>query len=152
MQAISNTGISKADEVGSKPSLAGIIKLISDERTLLIFRTVCLASGETGEELRAQLNLTKKQYYSRISGLTKVGLVNRRKGRHFVTTFGRLCYNAQRVLESAVRNHWRLKAVDSLLEGQNLQDMPRGEGERMVTAMVTNQELRDIILSDRVNC
>ncbi len=53
--------------------LGEVIKLISDDKSLLIFKTVFLASGDTGENLRTQFKLTKKQYYSRMSRLTKAG-------------------------------------------------------------------------------
>ena len=55
--------------------LGEVIKLISDHKSLLIFKTIFLASGDSGdsgENLRTQLKLTKKQYYSRISRLTKM--------------------------------------------------------------------------------
>ncbi|MGB6672876.1 MAG: hypothetical protein WBE34_10610 [Candidatus Nitrosopolaris sp.] len=67
--------------------LGEVTKLISDNKSLLIFKTIFLASGDTGENLRTQFKLTKKQYYSRMSSLTKAGLVNRQKGIYFVTAF-----------------------------------------------------------------
>jgi len=90
-------------------SLAEVMNLISDDKSLLIFKTIFLASGDSSEILRAQLKLTRKQYYSRISRLTKAGLVKRQKGRYFVTAFGKVIYDAQRLLGSAVKNHWKLK-------------------------------------------
>jgi hypothetical protein len=43
-------------------SLAEVINLISDVKSLLIFKT-----GDSSEILRAQLKLTRNQYYSRVS-------------------------------------------------------------------------------------
>ncbi len=126
--------------------LREVIKLISDNKSLLIFKTIFLASGESGENLRTQLKLTKKQYYSRISRLTKAGLVNRQKGRYFVTAFGRVVYDAQRLLGSAVNNYWKLKAIDSL--GVAYDDkVPREERMKIIDLMIGNPQIKEILLS-----
>jgi hypothetical protein len=129
--------------------LGEVIKLISDHKSLLIFKTIFLASGDSGdsgENLRTQLKLTKKQYYSRISRLTKAGLVNRQKRRYFVTAFGRVIYDAQRLLESAVNNYWKLKAIDSLGVA-NDDKVPREERKKIIDLMIGNPQIKEILLS-----
>jgi len=127
-------------------SLGNLMKLISDNKSLLIFKTIFLASGDSGENLRTQLNLTKKQYYSRISRLTKAGLVKRQKGRYFVTAFGRVIYDAQRLLGSAVKNYWKLKAIDSL-GAANDDKMPTEERTKIIDLMIGNPQIKEILLS-----
>jgi len=127
-------------------SLGNLMKLISDNKSLLIFKTIFLASGDSGENLRTQLNLTKKQYYSRISRLTKAGLVKRQKGRYFVTAFGRVIYDAQRLLGSAVKNYWKLKAIDSLGVA-NDDKMPTEERTKIIDLMIGNPQIKEILLS-----
>jgi hypothetical protein len=126
--------------------LGKVIKLISDNKSLLIFKTICLASGDTGENLRTQFKLTKKQYYSRMSRLTKAGLINRQKGRYFVTAFGMVVYYAQRLLGSAVNNYWKLKAIDSL--GVAYDDkVPREERMKIIDLMIGSPQIKEILLS-----
>jgi predicted transcriptional regulator len=127
-------------------SLGNLMKLISDNKSLLIFKTIFLASGDSGENLRTQLNLTKKQYYSRISRLTKAGLVKRHKGRYFVTAFGRVIYDAQRLLGSAVKNYWKLKAIDSLGVA-NDNKIPTEERTKIINLMIGNPQIKEILLS-----
>ncbi|HYT02495.1 MAG TPA: hypothetical protein VEL70_06260 [Candidatus Acidoferrum sp.] len=127
-------------------SLGNLMKLISDNKSLLIFKTIFLASGDSGENLRTQLNLTKKQYYSRISRLTKAGLVKRQKGRYFVTAFGRVIYDAQRLLGSAIKNYWKLKAIDSL-GAANDDKMPTEERTKIIDLMIGNPQIKEILLS-----
>ena len=128
--------------------LREVIKLISDNKSLLIFKTIFLASGDSGdsgENLRTQLKLTKKQYYSRMSRLTKAGLVNRQKGRYFVTAFGSVVYDAQRYSED-VNNYWKLKAIDSL--GVAYDDkVPREERMKIIDLMIGNPQIKEILLS-----
>ena len=126
--------------------VADIIKLISDNKSLLIFKTIFLASGDNSETLRTQLKLTKKQYYSRISRLTKAGLVKRQKGRYFVTAFGKVVYDAQRLLGSAVNNYWKLRAIDALgVVNNNI--MPTEERSKIMDLMIGNLQIREILLS-----
>jgi len=126
-------------------SLAVVINLISEDKSLLIFKTIFLASGDSSENLRTHLNLTKKQYYSRISRLTKAGLVNRQKGRYFVTAFGKVIYDAQRLLGSAVKNYWKLKALDSLAANDKV---PKEERSKIIDLMISNPQIKEILLSN----
>ena len=138
----------KLDNAVSKKnseSLAVVINLISEDKSLLIFKTIFLASGDSSENLRTHLNLTKKQYYSRISRLTKAGLVNRQKGRYFVTAFGKVIYDAQRLLGSAVKNYWKLKALDSLAANDKV---PKEERSKIIDLMISNPQIKEILLSN----
>ena len=150
MNANSDNKVSaRLDDAGRNKkleSLGNLMKLISDNKSLLIFKTIFLASGDSGENLRTQLNLTKKQYYSRISRLTKAGLVKRQKGRYFVTAFGRVIYDAQRLLGSAVKNYWKLKAIDSLVVA-NDNKIPTEERTKIIDLMIGNPQIKEILLS-----
>ena len=150
MNANSDNEVSaRLDDAGRNQkleSLGEVIKLISDNKSLLIFKTIFLASGDSGENLRTQLKLTKKQYYSRISRLTKAGLVNRQKGRYFVTAFGRVIYDAQRLLASAVKNYWKLRAIDSLVVA-NDNKIPTEERTKIIDLMIGNPQIKEILLS-----
>jgi DNA-binding HxlR family transcriptional regulator len=142
-----NVVSAKFDDAGVNDrakSLAEVMNLISDDKSLLIFKTIFLASGDSSENLRTQLKLTKKQYYSRISRLTKAGLVNRQKGRYFVTAFGRVIYDAQRLLGSAVKTYWKLKAIDSLGD-----KMPSEERMKIIDLMIGNSQIKEILLSTK---
>ncbi|HET7149023.1 MAG TPA: hypothetical protein VFI73_11045 [Candidatus Nitrosopolaris sp.] len=153
MSANSNIELSaRLDDAGRNQKiefLGEVIKLISDNKSLLIFKTIFLATeenGDSGENLRTQLKLTKKEYYSRISRLKKAGLVNRQKGRYFVTAFGRVIYGAQRLLGSAVNNYWKLKAIDSL--GISTDDkVPPEERTKIIDLMIGNPQIKEILLS-----
>ena len=138
----------KRDEKSER--LAELIKLISDDKSVLILKTLFLASGDTSEILRTRLKLGRKQYYSRMSRLSKAGLVKRQKGRYFVTAFGKVIYDAQRLLVSAVKNHWKLKAIDSL-KVANDDMLPKEERIKIIELMIGNQQIKKILLSPEFN-
>jgi predicted transcriptional regulator len=126
--------------------LAEFIKLISDDKSLLIFNTIFLASGDSSDNLINQLKLTRKQYYSRITRLVKAGLVKRQKGRYYLTSFGTVIYDAQRLLGNAVKNYWKLKALDSL-GGAHNDTMPEDERNKIIDQMINNRQIKEILLS-----
>jgi predicted transcriptional regulator len=126
--------------------LAEFIKLISDDKSLLIFNTIFLASGDSSDILINQLKLTRKQFYSRITRLVKAGLVKRQKGRYSLTSFGMVIYDAQRLLGNAVKNYWKLKAIDSL-GGATNDSIPEEERNKIIDKMINNREIKEILLS-----
>ena len=50
-----------------------VLKTIADDKSLVLFNTIALCNGDIDNCLSA-LELTRKQYYSRLSALLKTGL------------------------------------------------------------------------------
>jgi hypothetical protein len=70
----------KPDDKSTFERLAEIIRIISDDKSVLLLQTIFVASGDTSELLRTRLKLGRKQYYSKMSHMSKAGLVKRQKG------------------------------------------------------------------------
>lgn len=52
------------------PSVATILRKISDDKTLTLFNSIAISNGDKYIHFREmEMSLTPKQYYSRISGL-----------------------------------------------------------------------------------
>ncbi len=118
---------------------------ISDNRASNILKSIASADSNS-DILITELKLTRKQYYSSMSGLIKAGLVKRQRGRYLLTAFGKVIYSAQMSLEakieSALNNYWKLKAIDSL-------EMPsREENDKVISMLIDNQEIKDILIKD----
>ncbi len=127
-------------------SIADVIKAISDDNSLVLFNTIALASGNS-DVLKTTLKLTRKQYYSRISGLVNAGLITRKNGNYFVTSFGKIVYNVQLMIGKAVESYWKLKALDSFkLSSTASPQLPAEEYNRVIdTLMNGNDEIKDIL-------
>jgi hypothetical protein len=72
--------------------------------------------------------------------------VKRQKGRYFLTSFGTVIYDAQRLLGNVVKNYWKLKAIDSL-GGVNNDSIPKEERNKIIDQMISNQQIKEILLS-----
>src|SRR2546428_10913905 len=93
-------------------STVDVLKAISNDKSLVLFNTIALEAGNSNI-LKPILKLTRRQYYQRISGLVNAGLVTRKNGNYFVTSFGKIDYDVQLMIGKAVANYWKLKALDS---------------------------------------
>jgi DNA-binding HxlR family transcriptional regulator len=131
-------------------SLANILGAISNENALAVFKTIADTKGDT-DILRTKLNITRKQYYSRISGLLKTGLVKRKNGRYSLTVFGELVYDAVMTLEKAFNNnnYWKLKAIDSFeIAPDQSHELSIEERNKIIETLLRDDgKIKDILIA-----
>jgi predicted transcriptional regulator len=124
--------------------LAKVLKSISDEESLELFKSIALKDSDS-ESLRNKTKMTRKQYYSRMSRLMRTGLIKRKNGRHTLTAFGKVIYDTQITIENAINNYWKLKAIDSL-EMSN--DLPAEERKKLIDNLIENNGIREILAKE----
>ena len=126
-------------------STIDVLSAISDERSLLLFKTIAHANSErsSSEILISTLNLRSKQYYSRMSELVKADLVTRRNGKYFLTAFGKIVYDAQTTIEKALGNYWKLKAIDRL---ENSDHIPKEEYNEIIHLLIDNESVKEQLI------
>jgi predicted transcriptional regulator len=127
-------------------SVSDILSAISDDRSLVLFNTIALASGDSSI-LISRLNLTRKQYYSRLSDLIKAGLVRRMNGKYFVTSFGKVVHKAQEFIGMAVQYSTKLQAIDSVESPK----FPAAELSKIIDTLISNSEIKEILVSRQRN-
>jgi hypothetical protein len=127
-------------------SIADVLKVISDDKSLVLFNTIALASGGS-DILKTTVRLSRKQYYSRMSGLVKAGLVTRKNGDYLVTSFGKIVYDAQLMIGKAVESYWKLKALDSFgLSSSVDSQLPAEEYNKVIDVLMNGKdEIKDIL-------
>jgi predicted transcriptional regulator len=126
-----------------------VLSAISDERSLLLFKTIARFNSErsSSEILISTLNLRSKQYYSRMSELVKADLVTRRNGKYSLTAFGKIVYDAQTTIEKALGNYWKLKAIDRL---ENSDHIPKEEYNEIIHLLIDNESVKEqLIIENR---
>jgi uncharacterized protein YbaP (TraB family) len=127
------------------PSIASILKKISDDKALILFNHIAVSDGERYIPLR-EMNLTTKQYYSRISGLLSVGLIKRHKGKYFLTLLGKVVYDCQLTIGKALTYHWKLKAIESIEISASVKSgLPEGELAKLIDTLIDNHHIKDIL-------
>ena len=122
-----------------------IINAISDKISLDIFKTIATQNITDSKALRRNLRLTTRQYYNRTSRMTKVGLIKRENGKYLLTSFGKIVYNAESNIRMALQHYWKLKAIDTLQEGNLNRKLPNEEYSKILEKLIDVPEIREIL-------
>ena len=130
-------------------STADILAVISDEKSLSLFKAIALSKGSS-DILLTKIKLTRKQYYSRIEALIKLGLIRRNNGKYFLTLYGKVIYNFHTKMDIIITNYyWKLNALDSIITRSSIgAEMPVEDRIKLIDNIVDNNEIKDIILTD----
>ena len=125
-------------------TVVDILDAISDARALAVYKTI--ASEKANSNLLiTKMQLTRKQYYSRISKLIKTGLVKRENGRYTLTSLGKVIYDIQITIEIALENFWKLKAIDSLQAADST--LSREEQTKVLDVLIQNDKIKEVIFA-----
>jgi predicted transcriptional regulator len=121
---------------------ANVLRTIGDDKSMDIFKTIAQGTIDS-DSLKSKTKLTRKQYYSRLSRMTKAGLVRKKSGKYLLTAFGKVVFDAEATVENALESYWKLRAIDSL-EMSN--ELPKEEQQKLIDALLDNQELKGILV------
>jgi predicted transcriptional regulator len=121
---------------------ATVLRTIADDKSSELFKTIAQGTIDS-ESLKSKTKLTRKQYYSRLSRMTKAGLVRKKSGKYLLTTFGKIVFDTQLTVETALGSYWKLRAIDSL-EMSN--ELPKEEQQKLIDALLDNQEIKGILV------
>jgi hypothetical protein len=123
------------------PSITTVLKKISDDKTLTLFNSIAGADGDKNIPLK-EMNLTTKQYDTRISGLLNAGLIKRHKGKYSHTLLGKIVYDTQLTIGKTLTYHWKLKGIESIEASNN----PEWELAQLISALIDNRQIKNILM------
>src|ERR687891_1343491 len=131
-------------------SIVDILKKTSDDKALTLFNSIAISDGDKYISLK-EMNLTTKQYYSRIAGLTNAGLIKRHKGKYSLTLLGKVFYDSQMMIGKALKDYWKLKAIESI-EMSSGATLPEGELIQLIDVLITNHHIKNILMKSISDC
>ena len=133
-----------------------VFSAISDNKSLSLFNIIAIMSSSpaasdvgnsNGEILISRMNMTRKQYYTRINRLVDAGLITRKRARFVLTSLGRVVYETHKTIGVAIQNRWKLEAIDSIQTSQLANRMPTEERQKLINTLVGDcDKIRDILL------
>ena len=130
-----------------------VFSAISDNKSLSLFNIIGIMSSPTsdgqptGEILISRMNLTRKQYYTRINRLVDAGLITKKRARFVLTSLGRVVYEAHKIIGVAIQNRWKLQAIDSIHTSQLADRMPIEERNKLINTLLGDcDKIGDILL------
>src|SRR5690349_949390 len=154
------TTTGSTDTKVEKNSTVSILAALSDDKSLELFKIIASALADdtvytidSGELINTQLliskvKLTRKQYYSRISTLISSGLVKRSNGKYLLTSLGKIVYSVSALIDQAILDHWKLKAIDAL-EAKSSSGILDEERKKIVDMLIDDYDLKNLLTRGR---
>jgi hypothetical protein len=91
------------------------------------------------------MNLTKKQYYSRISGLIAARLIRRHRGKYFLTLLGKIVYHSQITIGKTLSYYWKLRVIE-LIGMYSDTKLREEEIIQLIDALIDDYKIKDILI------
>ena len=127
------------DKTRRMTTLVDILSLIAERKCSIIFRTIGELEGPAELQI-TRLNMTRKQFYSRISQLLKNDLIKKIHGKYELTLFGRVVFGIENKIQHSIDNYWKLKAIETLDES-----LPEIEKTKLINSIVDDPLIRDLL-------
>lgn len=96
----------------------------------------------------SKTSLTRRQYYRRLSVLTKMGLIARSSnGKFTITLFGKLV-NAQLVaVEKLIDQYWNIQAIESIKLANASEEKSDHQFIGLINILIKDHSVRGLLLS-----
>jgi hypothetical protein len=134
---------------GKQVTREEVLTAISDKISQDLLTAIAM-NGKGDNHLADHLNMTRKQFYSRMSRLTRAHLVERRRGSYRLTAFGNVIYHVKLRLDDALRNKFRFMAIDAM---GTYSAMAKEERSKVVESLINDHETKEILVRfDNVTC
>ena len=116
--------------------------MISDQISVNILNAIAMEATNS-ENLMHILNITRKQYYDRSSRLLNIGLIRRKKGKFYLTSFGQIVHHCQLKVASALKHSSELRAIDILCSDPG---MPEAQQKSLIDNLIDDPEIKRSII------
>ncbi len=130
-----------------KLQVSDVLNVLANEEILSIFDVIFSKKRIDLKTLRLLNNvkeLTNKQFYSRMIGLTNVGLVKKEEGIISVTSFGIVVHSGKMKIDSAINEYHKLKAVDSIEDSNEIELDVRCN---LIKGIINDENIRKVLLN-----
>lgn len=135
-------------------ALADVLKSISDGKSLSMLQAIAatttsdpkddgnINSDNNNEQISLkELDLTTKQYYTRISAMVESHLIKRHVRRYYLTPFGKVVYCCTMISKNALKNYYKLKAVEANEDSGSSNE----EISKLVDVLIDNEHVKEFL-------
>ena len=115
-----------------------VLELLSDRISMNMFNAIA-KDVTNSANLMQLLNLTRKQYYDRSTRLLNIGLIRRKNGEFYLTSFGQIVHHS---LASALNHSSELRAIDILRSDPR---MSEAQQKNLIDNFIDDPEIKRLI-------
>ena len=117
-----------------------VLKVISDQISIDIVAAIS-NNVTNSDNIMQLLDLTRKQYCSRCSRLSNIGLVSKQNGEMMLTSFGRIVYNAQLKTANAFSHSSQLRIIDAIKSHSGLSE----DQQKIIIDKLLDDSLKNLV-------
>jgi CheY-like chemotaxis protein len=121
---------------------AEILRVLSSQRNLLVFRLIASEKIVDREIIRKKLNMKRSNQSKSLSDLLKVDLIRRKSGAYCLTSIGKIVHYLETEVENIVSLYHRLRVVDAI------DDFPDDRRNEIISHIVDDPRVKEILLKD----
>ena len=118
-----------------------VLELLSDRISMNMFNAIA-KDVTNSANLMQLLNLTRKQYYDRSTRLLNIGLIRRKNGEFYLTSFGQIAHHSLLKIASALSHSSELKAIDILRSDPR---MSEAQQKNLIDNLIDDPEIKRLI-------
>ena len=74
--------------------------------------------------------------------MIKSGLVEKRNGKYYLTSFGEVALEARQLIGSGIEDYRKLKAINSIGH-----ELPQHERNQIIEALIDKKEIKELLLT-----
>jgi len=115
-----------------------VLELLSDQRSVMILDAIAKDVTNSWNLIKL-LNLTRKQYYDRSTRLLNIGLIRRKDGEFYLTSFGQIVRHSHLKITLALKHSSQLRAIDVLRSDPGL---PKDRLNSLIDDLIGDPELK----------
>ena len=130
--------------------ISDTLRALSDDKSVVLFNMAAFTLSRDTDAVMTRLGITRKQYYSRINRLVDAGLVMRKSGKYFLTSFGEVVYESYMLIGQAIENYWKLKAIDSIETLLPDKDLSAEERKSLIDNLIKSDNIKNILLNHKI--
>lgn len=123
-------------------TVSDVWRCLADKKSLDILRSI----HESQPISIIDLNLSRKQYYSRLAKLSRCNLVYRSGGKYTVTSLGKIAYGVVQRIAALEKDYWKFVAIDALESVANIQ-ISDEERKKIICSIIKDMQTREILFS-----
>ena len=119
-----------------------LLELLSDQISVNLLNAI--ANDVTNSENLIQLlNVTRKQYYDRSTRLLNIGLIRRKNGEFYLTSFGQIVRHSHLKITSALKYSSQLRAIEIIRSDPRI---PKDQQKILIDNLIDDPELKRLIV------
>jgi|SRR5918992_2975381 DNA-binding transcriptional ArsR family regulator len=133
-------------------NITTLLKLVADGSSLRILN--CVAKSYEAGEVNgisvpiSRTSLTRRQYYRRLSVLTKMGLIARNnQGKYTITLFGRLVSGQLVIVEKLIDHYWTIQAIESIKSATASEEESDHQFIGLINTLIKDHNVRGLLFS-----